>query len=199
MVLFNGNLVLDKTVKRFKVWLRFYNTTDVFSSYTKKLLLFDSKKPPVRFDNAWLSGFTQAEGGFYLGIEKRYDRNSKKIYSNYRFVKKYHLAQQDELCTLKQIRNMFYEQILNNKQPLNLNSKKYILTQKTKKVDQLQLTTKPFIFVILLYFDQYPFYGKKKRQYYQWKRFVKKNLLKSCDSELKIQQFKHLIQLYRKQ
>lgn len=56
--------MLDKVGNRFKLWLNFYNTTDVFISYSKNVILWDPRKPTVNFENAWLSVFTQAEGGF---------------------------------------------------------------------------------------------------------------------------------------
>ena len=197
LALFNGNIVLNKVSNRFKRWLAFYNNTDIFVSFEKKSLLFDPRKPVVNLNHAWLAGFTQAEGGFYLGLEKRYDRNSENVFSNYRFVKKYHVSQKNELSTLKHIRNVIYEKIQNKKQTLDLTSMKYILTDKRKKTQQLQLTNISFLLVLLLYFDKYPLYGKKKRQYHQWKRCVKSNLLKSCDSELKIEKLKRLIQRSR--
>jgi len=55
-----------------------------------------------------LAGFTQAEGGFYLGIEKRKGRNCLNLGSNYRLVIKYHLAQKGELEILQQIRDLFH-------------------------------------------------------------------------------------------
>ena len=93
---------------------------------------------------------------------------------------------------------MFYAQIPNPKQTLDLTSRKYTFTKKNQTC-MLHLRSKSFLLAVMLYFDKYPLYGKKQRQYHQWKRFVKYDLLKSCDSELKIQQLKRLIQLYRKQ
>ena len=161
LALFNGNIVLNKVSNRFKLWLTFYNTTGIFSSYSKQTIVFDPRKPTVNVNNAWLAGFTQAEGGFYLGLQKRYDRNSNQVFSNYRFVKKYHVAQKNELSTLKDIRNLIYEKIPNKKQTLDLTSMKYILTDKRKQTQQLQLTNISFLLVLLLYFDKYPLYGKK--------------------------------------
>ena len=161
LALFNGNLILDKVANRFQLWLNFYNTTNIFISYSKKYVLFDPRKPSVNLGHAWFAGFTQAEGGFYLGLEKRSDRNSEQIYSNYNFVKTYHVAQKNELSTLKQIRNSVYEQIPNKKTPLDLISLKYILTNKKSQTSTLFLRKKSFLLVLLLYFDKHPLYGKK--------------------------------------
>ena len=66
LALFNGNVVLNKVSNRFKLWLKFYNTTDIFISFSKQAILFDPRKPTVNLNNSWLAGFTQAEGGFYV-------------------------------------------------------------------------------------------------------------------------------------
>lgn len=152
----------------------------------------------MSYYTAWLSGFSQAEGGFYVGLLKRKNRHSKQLYSNYRLVTKYHLAQQHEIKTLQQIRNMFNEQILIKKTELDLTSMKYICTQKKTKSQQLHLSSHSFLVVVICYFNKYPFYGVKKSQYHQWKRFVQFDLLKNCHSELKIEQLKCLIKIYRK-
>ena len=198
IALFNGNIVLNKVQKRFKNWLEYYNTTLIFSTYFKKTVLFNSKKPIVSYCDAWVSGFSQAEGGFYVGLGKQKNRHSKQLYSNYRLLIKYHVSQKNELETLQPIRNLFYEQILIKKAHLNMTSMKYILTDKRKSVQQLHLGSRPFLIVLICYFNKYPLYGIKKRQYHQWKRFVQFKLLPNCHSELKLKQLKRLITIYRK-
>lgn len=58
--LFNGNLVIDRRISQLKYWL------DIF----KDIELKPTPKVPS-LNNAWLSGFTDAEGCFNIKIEKR--------------------------------------------------------------------------------------------------------------------------------
>lgn len=153
--LFNGNIILDKVYKRFDAFLKGYY--DCFKTRTDlPVFIFNSNQPTIKLDNAWVSGFTQAEGGFYVGLEKRKGRNSKHAGSNYRLVTKYHLAQKDELIILIQIRNAFYKKILNRKtDSLSLVDMTYILSQKGRYQGfyQLQCSSKSYILVIIDYFN----------------------------------------------
>ena len=57
--IFNGNLVLDKTNTRFLSWLQAKN------QYCNEKIHYLNKKKLLSFkDNAWLSGFIDAEGCF---------------------------------------------------------------------------------------------------------------------------------------
>jgi hypothetical protein len=94
------SITQDKVQKRFQNRLEYYNTTPIFITYSKEIIKLNSKKPIVSYYTAWLSGFSQTEGGFYVGLEKRYSRNSKQLYSNYRLITKYHVSQQHEVKTL---------------------------------------------------------------------------------------------------
>lgn len=166
LYLFNGNIILNKVQRRFKAWLTFYNTQNMFFTYSAPFLNADLSQPEITLDTAWLTGFTQAEGGFYLGVEKRKGRNSTNVYSNYRFVKKYHVSQKNELNTLKQIRFLFFEQIPNKKKnKLPFSRMTLILTDKNRNVNQLQLSSKHYLLVVINYFNKSPLYGAKKANF----------------------------------
>lgn len=57
--IFNGNLHLLKYNIKFKEFVNRYNET-----YNNNIILLDSSNNKVTLDNAWLSGFTDAEGCF---------------------------------------------------------------------------------------------------------------------------------------
>ena len=63
--IFNGNLVLDKTQKRFENYLKVYNT----QASTKEIPLSEKRHIPTLNDH-WLSGFIDAEGSFSGIIRK---------------------------------------------------------------------------------------------------------------------------------
>lgn len=57
--IFNGNLLLDKTNRRFKAWL------EVRNSYSReKVSLLGKREIPSLGEGSWLSGFIDAEGCF---------------------------------------------------------------------------------------------------------------------------------------
>jgi hypothetical protein len=92
--LFNGNLVLRKTQKRFASWVEHYVhlTGDSIS-----LLDNTSSRPPFFLDTAWLSGFTDAEGCF----NGYYNTGKHKI------VLRFLLDQTDEHELFGELRNIF--------------------------------------------------------------------------------------------
>lgn len=63
--IFNGNLYLNKTQNRFKEFVKIYNIT---YKTNIEILEFNNKNPTL--DNAWLAGFTDAEGCFTLSYLK---------------------------------------------------------------------------------------------------------------------------------
>lgn len=90
--LFNGNLILDKVYKKFKSWVGKANQLRQLNIKIK------SKKPEINLKNSWLSGFIEADGGFYARIRKR-----PKMAVKYQLNMKFYMTQKGELCTLKQI------------------------------------------------------------------------------------------------
>ena len=94
--LFNGNLVLNKTRKRFLLWLDSRNT---LKDPDEKIVL----KPAIKITNflssGWLCGFVDAEGCFHVSFQKD-ERYSLGFRVRCYFI----LDQKDEFCILDKIR-----------------------------------------------------------------------------------------------
>ena len=63
--IFNGNLYTERKINQFKLWL------EAFNKAYKIDICFISKVNHPTLENAWLSGFTDAEGCFTVSILKR--------------------------------------------------------------------------------------------------------------------------------
>nr|YP_009367923.1 putative LAGLIDADG homing endonuclease [Hazenia capsulata]ARK14904.1 putative LAGLIDADG homing endonuclease [Hazenia capsulata] len=134
--LFNGNLILNKTNKRFIKWLK------VLSVLPLKTI------GSVSFNNGWLSGFIEAEGSFHARIRLR-----KTFKTGRQLIYKFSLNQAGEFALLSEIL-----QLLNSK------SKVYPITN-NNKTKQLYYGISVQSFesnnILLNYLDLYPFLGKK--------------------------------------
>lgn len=92
--IFNGNLVLNKTNLRFTTWL---NARNIYSE--EKLEYLNKNKLLNLNDNAWLSGFIDAEGCFNVSkiIDSRY-------ILGYRVRLRFILDQKNEICIFNQLK-----------------------------------------------------------------------------------------------
>lgn len=66
ILLFNGNLVLPHRIQQLGVWLATYNRRNI-TVYTITLI---TTVVTITLNDAWLSGFTDAEGCFNVFIQK---------------------------------------------------------------------------------------------------------------------------------
>lgn len=62
--IFNGNIYLNKTQNKFKEFVEIYNET-----YKTNIKILENKNEPT-LENAWLAGFTDAEGCFTISFIK---------------------------------------------------------------------------------------------------------------------------------
>ena len=86
--LFNGNLFLEKTRERFNQWSMRLNPKTGLKQ--RPLLL--------TLTSGWLSGFIDAEGGFYARIRKNI-----RTKTGFQFQKKFYITQKSERTILEQI------------------------------------------------------------------------------------------------
>nr|YP_003204910.1 endonuclease [Millerozyma farinosa]CAY39280.1 Endonuclease, NAD5 group I intron encoded [Millerozyma farinosa] len=133
--MFNGKLYLNKTQNKFKEFVKTYNEL-----YNTNMEVLDNNNEPT-LDNAWLSGFTDAEGCFTLGF-----------YRNKYFSIRYIISQK-------------YENIFMNKLAILLNGNLSTL----KECNTVNLTVNYLkLIYIIKYFNKYKLKTKKLIIYNNW-------------------------------
>ena len=142
--LFAGNLVLKKTNFRFAKWSA---VLQPFLLQEQKLKL--KRRPVINLTNGWLSGFINADGGFYTRIRK-----NARMKIGYQVIRKFILTQADELETLEQIKYLLsstskVQTILNKNQSESIYYKLEVSSIKSNDL-------------LLNYLAQYPNLGRKQ-------------------------------------
>jgi hypothetical protein len=70
VLIFNGNMLLPSRINRFKKFLEVYNKKAIKGKIILSQIEFITPQNEPSLDNAWLSGFTDAEGCFTISIKK---------------------------------------------------------------------------------------------------------------------------------
>lgn len=187
--LFNGNLLCKKVSERFKLWLHAYNTKQGLVCINPNFILFKQVQPTFCFHSAWLSGFTDAEGGFYASLTEQ-----KNLKLGYRLRMKFYITQKYELELLKDVVTCIYEKSIQKENNV-FNAARYISETKTD-LYRLEISTYSFIVSIITYFEKYPLQGKKHIVFSRWKRiYLNKDMLKQQGlvSSRQLERFKKLV------
>lgn len=142
--LFNGNLILKKTQKRFLQW----------STNIKTKIVVKQFQTNISLDNAWLSGFIEAEGGFHARIRK-----DKKRKLKIQFCKKFYLTQKNENILLQKI-GLLLESKTNT----------YCFIQKETNYFRIDITSFKSQTILLNYLLRYPLLGRKNIIVSIWKK-----------------------------
>lgn len=150
--IFYGNLQLKKTQERFYKWIEVYKNYTKLDSKLSLDINFPSKNL-INLNNAWLSGFIDAEGSFNVILEK-----SNNIYL--RFI----IDQKNESEILKKIFNLF-----------NFNLK----IQDRKELENMQriIIGITYIDILFKYLTQFPLKSNKIISYKRFKRIYNYKLL----------------------
>jgi hypothetical protein len=69
ILIFNGNMLLPSRIKRFKHFLEVYNKKAIKGKILLSQIEFIKSNNEPSLNNAWLSGFTDAEGCFNVSIK----------------------------------------------------------------------------------------------------------------------------------
>lgn len=143
--IFNGNLVLDKTNSRFLSWLQARN------EYCNEKIQYLNKNELLSFkDNAWLSGFIDAEGCFN-SIKQKNVKCKIGFTVNLRFI----LDQKSEIFILRKIQ--FFLQSGNIKKRL-----------KTENMYRIVVSHRKSHEILIKYLNRYPLRTIKKVSYFRF-------------------------------
>jgi LAGLIDADG endonuclease len=191
--LFNGNLLLNKVNTRFQLWLTEYNTlySATLSSHT--LILHKPCQSTLSLDSAWLSGFTDAEGGFYASLTKQ-----TNLKLQYRLRMKFYITQKYELEVLKNIVKLIHQNSNQSNDASNdasFNSVRYISNFKLDFY-KLEISKHAYLLRTIAYFEKYQLKGKKHIVFNRWKRiYLNKDIVKkqASSSEKAFTRFKRLV------
>ena len=153
--LFNGNIHLKKVYESFNLWFQRYNESAYYSK-TNEIILKSRRSPKeISFETAWLSGFFDAEGGFYAGITQENPATN----TNFRLRLKAYVDQKNEYDILQQIQVLFRVASVS-------------IRNKEKKLYRVDCNTKKSLETILIYFEKHNLRSKKHLVYAMWRKVV---------------------------
>lgn len=160
--LFNGNIHLQKVHSRFIYWVNCFHSKPFYSMYPKISLLPRRFPTDLSCENAWLSGFFDAEGGFHANITQANEQPKRY----YRLRLNAYVDQKDEWDVLQQIASLF--EVAN-----------VTIRNAKKKTYRVECNTKKSLQNILVYFEKYKLRSKKHLVYAMWKKVVNSYLNQS--------------------
>lgn len=143
--LFNGHFVLKKTKQRFFLWSK---------NLISKGCPLKQTSIVISLNTGWLSGFIEAEGGFYARIRKN-NRNK----TGFQLVKKFYITQKNEQEQLKSIGQLFQSR-----------STVFSFLQNDNQYDRIEISGFNSHQILLEYLDRYPCFGHKNIVINKWKK-----------------------------
>lgn len=167
--IFNGNLLTEKKTKQFKIWVQTFNNT-----YKDNIQVFQCNNDPI-LNNAWLSGFTDAEGCFTVTC---IERSKTYVQVQVRYI----ISQQNEQDLLLKISKLFDGRVHYLKSYDGYNMTVNLL--KLKKV--------------IKYFNKYILKTKKYIDYLNWIKVYELVISKIHFTEEGLNQIKNLIKKINK-
>nr|YP_636261.1 putative site-specific DNA endonuclease [Tupiella akineta]AAV80683.1 putative site-specific DNA endonuclease [Tupiella akineta] len=157
ILLFNGNLITEKKRNQFANWIHLINL-----QYGTTYYVLPIKQKFFFLNNAWLSGFLEGDGGFWVS-----DKNILRLKdgnTSLQLRMKFYITQKEELKFLQEMAVLF-----------KITSKIGTLTNGSSDVfyNRLETSKLESHFLVLKYLEQYPFLGKRAIQLRRWSRLVK--------------------------
>ena len=137
--IFNGNILCENRRIKFKRWVETFN-----KAYGTNIGIIDKKNNPT-LDNAWLAGFTDAEGCFTVSITKRSEKYSQV---NVRYI----ISQKGELELMAK-----FKELLNGTLSYLKSYDGYNMSVHLTKLDK-----------VLDYFNRYDLRTKKTLDFWHW-------------------------------
>lgn len=142
--LFNGNLAISHRIKQLSLWVQALN-----NRFGKNTILFNDITVRLTLQDAWLSGFTDAEGCFNVSI------TSNARYALGYVIKMRYILDQKDNCILLVIQNLF-------------RFGKVTERSKTNGVYRYTATGFKSMNDVISYFKAFPLYTKKARSFEKW-------------------------------
>lgn len=185
ILLFNGNLVLDKVQARFIQWVNAFNTLSDQRNALPYIInpaqqALSTKIVPhlartttqINLNSAWLSGFTDAEGGFYVSLSP-----NKRFSTGFRERYKFYITQKGELKLLHKIDELLQietlKQLSLTVKPKDWENFSHICKVPNKTdVYRLEFTRLQTLVAWTKYFDRYPLLSKKQLVFVRWRRVL---------------------------
>nr|YP_009184845.1 putative LAGLIDADG homing endonuclease [Jenufa perforata]ALO62919.1 putative LAGLIDADG homing endonuclease [Jenufa perforata] len=151
VALLNGNLILEKRKKQFEFWLSIINQ--------KWFLLIPLKpcKQSPSLKNGWVSGFVEADGGFYTNVKTGF----RKSGGYYNYLLKMYITQKGEKPTLTNIRDLFGATTI---------IQEFQNTERSICYNRLEINSLDSREQIIAYFQKFPLKGMKNIHYKRWVR-----------------------------
>lgn len=148
--LFNGNIHLHKTHRRFDHWTNAYNVV-----YNENICIKPRLVPNlISLKTSWLAGFFDAEGCCYAGFSL-----DNRMKTGFRLRLKASIDQKCELDILKQISDLFELQ-------------RVTIRDNKKEYYRVEMVSKKSLSLITHYLDKHKLQGRKAEVYAVWKRLV---------------------------
>jgi hypothetical protein len=169
IVLLNGNLVLEKRREQFHEWFHHLK-----AAWGLDYLVYKESTCVVSLEDAWLSGFSDADAGFATNATRNFrgDKRPKGVYY-YRFLPKFYITQKGELGVLTRIQEL-----------LGATNKMYTVTngQSPTKYNRMEVHSEESINKAIAYFARFPLKGQRRIDAFRWARVQGyKTLRKSVD------------------
>ncbi len=154
--LLNGNLILEKRRNQFLQWLE-----EIKNAWYLKI----ERKPfqcNVSLKHSWLSGFSDADAGFYTNAKNNFKGDVRPKGGYYvKYVTKYYITQRDEIYLLTEIKNLVGS---NNQINTVTNGKT------TLRYNRLEVHSSESTDLLIKYFTLFPLKGIRKIDLLRWAR-----------------------------
>lgn len=142
--LFNGNLAISHRIQQLSLWVQVLHRR-----FGENTILFMNRPVSITLQDAWLSGFTDAEGCFNVSI------TYNERYTLSHVIKMRYLLDQKDSTILLKIQNLF-------------EFGKVTLRSKTEGVYRYTVTGFKSNKKIISYFKEYPLLTKKASSFEKW-------------------------------
>lgn len=178
ILLFNGNLITDRKNQKFLKWV------ENFNKVKKTNYIIQPKSCRVSFETAWLSGFLEGEGGFWVSSQN-FLYIKKDQSQTFKLKMKFFITQKNELGVLKQIQTL-----------LPSNNGKITTFRKsnsTNVYDRLETSRLDNHLSISNYLKKHPFLGRRSITLARWQRLLNYRLYDYPVTPKSIQKIQRLI------